>query len=163
MIVWKEKIVINAPIEHVYKVLTDLSYFEKYLKSRKNEILQQLKDTGIRKYKIKLDNLSGELTLVADCPILKFIREKAELNKSVSGRLLPLKEPFIRLGEASVNCKMARIGAETELMTEISSDRNPGLLWKIFIKTLVLVQQFKTRSEVKKFVYYVEKSASSNK
>ena len=157
MIVWKEKITINAPIEQVYRVLTDFSYFERYIKSQKDQILQQLKETGIRKYKIKFDNLSGELTVVTDFPILKFIRQKAELNESVSGRLVPLKGPLKRLGEASVNCKMVKVGTVTELMTEITSDKNPGLLWKLFIKTLMLIQKYQTRSEVKRFVNFVEK------
>jgi len=159
MRLWKEKIVIKAPIEHVFKCVTDFDFFEDFILSQKNEFIEDLKESGINKLKFQYDKSSDEITIISDYPLFKIVPEKKILNEYISGKLVPLKEPIKRLGVAQIECILTKINGDTELLTEVSSIEEPNIFWKIFIKIISKILRFQSKADMKKFVKFVEESA----
>jgi len=159
MRIWKEKVIINAPIEHVYKCVTDFAMFEQFVVSQKEEMIEELKERGIKKFKFQYDQALDELTVISDYPLFKIVSGKKIVNEFTSGVIVPLHETLIMLGEAKIDCKLVDINGKTEMITEINSLNEPKIFAKVIIKIFTIFLQFKSKSDSQKFVNFVENCA----
>ena len=159
MKIWKEKLLINAPIEHVYKCISDFDLFEQFVLSQKEETIEALKKRRIKKFKFQYDQALDELTVISDYPLFKIVTHKKIANKYIAGIIVPLNESINMLGEAKIECKLTKISDRTEMFTEVNSLKEPKIFARIFIKIFTVVLKFKSKSGLKKFVNFVEKCA----
>ena len=159
MRLWKEKVIINAPVDHVFKCVTDFDLFEKFVFSQKDEIAKGLKEKGIKKFKFRYNQALGELTIISDHPLLKIVPEKEILNEYTSGILVPISGTIKRLGKAKIECRFTETNSKTELFTEVNSFKEPNIFTKIIIKIIISILRFQSKSDGKKFISFIEKSA----
>jgi hypothetical protein len=159
MRIWKEKILVKAPVAHVFNHATNFDYFEKYIMSNKNEIREELKDRGIKKLRFTYNQKLDELAVISEKPLFKIIRDKTVPNEYSSGILVPLCEPVTLLGEAKLESWFTEINGETEVVIEINSLKIPNVFWRIAMKIYASILKFQSKSDMKRYVKFIEKSA----
>ncbi len=141
------KYLLKADIDNVVRCFTELE-------SVAESISYVDKEARVRP-EVKRDGLY----LIAKKPMMKVARFTVCPDGMYSTRVTLLSESLKRFGELIVNCSFSVTEAGTSVVTILESEKTPKLLWRIFIRFIVLVLLFQSRAEEKKYIEWVENNA----
>jgi len=154
MILLKQKLKLRSPIEHVYACCTDISYFQ-------SELVRQAKDEDIKvkvriRYKDKPFEEGTEIIFLSKTPVLKVVILRNIKNKLIKSSIIPHKFFTNIIGEAVADVRFSTDNSITVIDYVVESVKQPGLLWRIFIKTMILIMLISSRKDIKRFINHVE-------
>ena len=154
MRILNEKFKFHAPIAHVYACFIDISYFEKDLKRELGrEVTLDYDKTKSN------DELSEVIVNNKSEPMFKIIPTENVKNEYLRSELVPLAKPLVTFGSADMECRFYSNGKSTEVAIQIVTKRNPKIFWRLFTKIIILILMLQSRSDIRRFIKYVEASA----
>jgi len=132
----------------------DLTYFEK----------THIKEIEDKEIKFDYDRskpfiVPNELILIGKEPLFKIVPTQSKLNEISLYRIIPIAKSMQWFGTADLVYYFSSTNGNTELQMVINSDKNPKLIWRIFIKIYIFITSMRSRSYKKEFIKYVEESA----
>ena len=132
----------------------DLSYFEK----------THLKEIEDKEIKFDYDRSKpfiapNELTIIGKEPLFKIVPTQSKLNEILLYRTIPIAKSMQWFGTADLVYYFSSTNGNTELQMVINSDKDPKLIWRIFIKIYMFIISMQSRSYKKQFIKYIENSA----
>jgi len=148
MILLRSKAKVNARIDHVYKYVNDIDKLYNDIND-----LKQSNDINALKIENGIEFKSKQNESIYK--IVKNITETAnEFNATMSTESKHLK----RFGNANIVSKLSSINNTTNIETVIITEKTPGFIWRVFIKLIVFVLMFQSKSLVKAYVNRIEES-----
>lgn len=143
----KRKIHINANVEHVYKYIGDINYFY-------GELLK-LNDNKNIKIKLK-ENI---LEFIDKETLFTLTVQKPDNNYQFKALFTPVAFHIKRFGSGYVTCTLTNSNSGTNMITELESVKNPGFIWRVFIKIAAYIMLMQSKSYEKQFISSIEQSA----
>jgi len=136
---------IHADLEHVYTCFSDLDYIIKEI--------NRLKDNN----EVKVTKKGNEIIFERKSKI--FSLKELEKNRPLfyKSEVIPLDEKILRFGKATINCMFSKNGENTQVIVTVTSSKTPGVIWRIFIRAILLIFKFQSRHDEKKFIKAIEK------
>lgn len=135
---------IRAAIDRVYYCFSDFDYIQK-------EIHRLKRDEEIEVFR-QGDKLvfKGESAL--------FSISQTGMTKPVlfRARIIPESKNMSWFGTVTITCQFRDCGKTTQVLTEITSNKKPNFLWKGLIKVIMLIIQWRSRSDEMKFIKAIE-------
>jgi hypothetical protein len=142
----KRKIHIKANVTHVNKYISDINIFHKEL----------LKLNDNKDIKINLHN--NVLEVVGKEPLLTFTVQYSDKQNGFMAVVTPTASNLKRFGIGTLTCKLYDNNG-TDMITQLNSDKTPNIIWRIFIKFMVFIIMFQSKSYERKFISNIEQSA----
>lgn len=139
---------INAHLKHVIRCFTDLDTVAM--------ALSEIDDKSRVKPLVKNDGLY----LVAEEPMIKVTHFTSYSNGIYIARMMPLPAQLKRFGDVIIKCSFSSTQSGTSVVTTLETEKTPNLLWRFFIRLIVSVLVFQSRSEEKKYIQWIEQKAS---
>jgi len=138
---------VKANINHVFFCFTDIDYIHK-------EFNRLAKGEGIRSVKNNLElEIKGKKSLFK----LKAVEEEAP--NYFEAEITPTSKQLMKFGGVVIICNFLFHGEYTKVTTKVISNKNPSLLWKLFIKIIASILVFQSIKNEKRFIQAIEKSA----
>jgi len=138
---------VKANINHVFHCFTSIDYIHKegnrYAKSKGLKIIKNNQELEFK----------GKKTL------FKLKEIEAEEPTYCKVEITPMAQNLKKFGGATIIFDFSESEGYTEVLTKITSNNNPSLFWKIFIKIIMLVLVFQSREDEKKYIQNIEKNA----
>ena len=138
---------IKANIERVFYCFSDTDYILKEIKrlNKSNEINVVKKDQMLE--------FRGKSTL--------FILKQLEAKEPVFyiAQITPIDKILLKFGNATLTCKFTENGETTFVLVEMHSEKDPNLLWKVFIKIIIFILMLQSRSDEKRYIKKIEQHA----
>jgi len=135
---------IKANIERVFYCFSDTDYILQEIKRlNKNNKIKVVKKDQMLEFK-------GKSTL--------FRLKKLEVKEPFLYRaqIIPIDNTLLKFGNATLTCKFGENSGETDVQVEMHSEKNPKLLWKVYIKIIIYILMLQSRSDEKRYIKKIE-------
>lgn len=147
MRVLKYKHRIEANIDHVFDCHRDWDFACKYI----NEL------SGINGIRARQD---GDVLQFVDSNKLALAKVIESAKPSfLKIEVTPVSEKLEWYGTIFANCVFIENGNITTVTVEFISNKNPGMIWKVVIKFMAIILNFRSRKYEKSFTQAIENSA----
>lgn len=152
---------IKAPVKYVYEYFTSIELFKKeFIKYLKKE------DRKHQQHRVSISYNStapfavgNEIKIIGKHPLYKLVIIDNEPERSLDFRVVPLSMRFQKWGEATLTCRFTGMNNQTTVTTRLESHSTPNWLWWIFIKIIVWILLFRTKSDTMRVIQKIEDSA----
>jgi len=140
---------VKAEIDRVYKYLSDLDNLYNdinYLKEN-NEVKVARTDSGVE--------------FIGKGKELLFKMENIEYEENYGIRIKVVTEGrhLKRFGDADIISRLSYANNTTNIETVVMTEKTPGFIWRIFIKLMVFIYMFQSRSVEKAYIKRIEDRA----
>jgi len=138
---------VKANINHVYFCFSDIDHlYKEFTRLANNKTIKIIKHNQEIEFK-------GERT------IFKLKLVEFEKPNYFSAEITPAKKMLNTFGKAKLTCNFKNNGEYTKVSSVLTSEKNPSLFWKIFIKIIVFILVFQSRKNEKQYICAIEKNA----
>lgn len=148
----KQRIKIQAPVEHVYACCNDFDYFKDELIRHAKASEQAMRATS----KGQLFEVGSEIALASKNHLITAVVVENIPNQRMRLSITPDERYLSYFGRGIIEARFFTEASVTVIEVVVESEKRPSLLWRIAIPIMILFMKWSSRKDEKRFIDHVE-------